>query len=71
ELGFFKAYGGINLFSDKNSSGRSGYSVAGFALITLHDTLAIGLERKFDMARNKQGDYTGQDEYELVAKYYF
>lgn len=71
ELGFFKAYGGINLFSDKNSDGRSGYSVAGFALITLHDSLAIGLERKFDMARNKQGDSTGVDEYELVAKYYF
>lgn len=71
ELGFFKAYGGINLFSDKNSPGRSGYSVAGLALITLHDSLAIGLERKFDMARSKQGVATGEDEYELVAKYYF
>lgn len=71
ELGFFKAYGGVNLFSDKNSSGRSGYSVAGFALITLHDHLAVGLERKFDMARDKQGVSTGEDEYELVAKYYF
>lgn len=71
ELGFFKAYGGINLFSDKNSPGRSGYSVAGFALITLHDHLAIGLERKFDMAKNKRGESTGEDEYELVAKYYF
>lgn len=71
EVGFFKAYGGINLFSDKNSPGRSGYSVAGFALITLHDHLAIGLERKFDMARNKRGQASGDDEYELVAKYYF
>ncbi|OKA21808.1 porin [Pseudomonas versuta] len=71
ELGFFKVYGGINLFSDKNSSGRSGYSVAGVALITLHDHLAIGLERKFDMAKDKQGASNGEDEYELVAKYYF
>ncbi|MDE1166130.1 MAG: porin [Pseudomonas sp.] len=71
ELGFFKAYGGINLLSDKTSAGQSGYSVAGFALITLHDHLAIGLERKFDMAKNKAGQATGEDEYELVAKYYF
>lgn len=70
-IGFFKVYGGVNHFEDKESLGRISYLLSGVALITLKDHLAIALEKKIDFSRSKSGNKNGTDDYQLTAKYYF